>query len=215
MKRLQSVMRLGLGLSLSFLLGAGLKAQTYEETGAKLSKEEQRGRDLWFKATAGNKWHHSYVLQQRYGAPLDFYRTMGTATRGRRRKATTSPVADEEETNEAPSRPREPANGFSSVALGRCPLCGSDVVDQPKSYGCSGWKQGCKFAIWKTIAGKKISVKTAEALLKSGKSPLLRGFKSKAGNTFDAQLKLDGGEVRFDFEGGDRRGRSPKGRLRR
>ena len=115
-----------------------------------------------------------------------------------------------EETSEAPPRPRERADGFSSVALGRCPLCGSDVVDQPKSYGCSGWKQGCKFAIWKTIAGKKISLRTAQALLKRGQSPLIRGFQSKAGNAFEARLKLDGGEVRFDFGGADLRRQPPK-----
>src|SRR5205807_3544139 len=37
--------------------------------------------------------------------------------------------------------------GFSSVALGACPLCGSEVVEQEKAFGCSGWKQGCRFAI--------------------------------------------------------------------
>ncbi len=137
----------------------------------------------------------------------------GTATRGRRKKAAPSedPPAEvevEEKSSETTPRPIEQANGFSSVAMGRCPLCGSDVVDQPKSYGCSGWKQGCKFAIWKTIAGKKIGVRVAQALLKNGQSPLIRGFQSKAGKEFEARLKLDGGEVRFDF-GDARRTRPP------
>ncbi len=101
--------------------------------------------------------------------------------------------------------PRERTERFAPVALGRCPLCGSDVVEQPKSYGCSGWKQGCKFAIWKTIAGKAIGVRTAQALLKRGQSPLLKGFRSKAGKPFEARLKLEGGEVRFEFGTGDRR----------
>ncbi len=99
----------------------------------------------------------------------------------------------------------EGEDGFGAVALGPCPLCGSDVVEQEKSFGCSGWRQGCKFAIWKTIAGKSIGVRTAQALLRRGRTPLLRGFRSKAGNRFDARLKLDGGEVRFDFDDGDRR----------
>ncbi len=84
------------------------------------------------------------------------------------------------------------------------------MIEQEKSFGCSGWKQGCKFAIWKTIAGKAIGVRTAQALLKQGRTPLLRGFRSRAGNRFEARLKLDGGEVRFDFDGGDGR-RPPKG----
>ena len=86
------------------------------------------------------------------------------------------------------------------MSFGRCPRCGSEVVEQPKSYGCSGWQQGCKFAIWKTIAGKRISARTAQALLRRGRSQVLKGFKSKSGRAFDARLKLDQGEVRFDFE---------------
>jgi DNA topoisomerase-3 len=96
------------------------------------------------------------------------------------------------------------------MALGPCPLCGSDVVEQPKSYGCTGWKtQGCRFAVWKTIAGKAIGVRTAQALLKSGQSPLLKGFRSKAGKPFEARLKLEGGEVRFDFGANNRPKRQP------
>jgi DNA topoisomerase-3 len=39
----------------------------------------------------------------------------------------------------------------------------------------------------------------ARALLEQGRSPLLKGFASKSGRPFDARLKLEGGEVRFDF----------------
>ncbi len=92
-----------------------------------------------------------------------------------------------------------PATGFGSVAIGPCPLCKSEVVEQDKSYGCSGWRQGCKFVIWRTIAGRRISVRAAQALLRLGRTPLLKGFESKAGKTFEARLKLDAGEVRFDF----------------
>jgi DNA topoisomerase-3 len=93
------------------------------------------------------------------------------------------------------------AQPFASPALGACPRCGKDVVEGPKSFGCSGWRDGCKFAIWKTIAGKTITVRTAQALIKKGKSPLLKGFASRSGKSFDARLKLDGDEVRFDFGG--------------
>ena len=81
-----------------------------------------------------------------------------------------------------------------------CPLCGSEVVDQAKSYACSGWRRGCKFAIWKTIAGKRITARTVQALLKQGRSPALKGFRSKSRKSFEARLKLEGGEVRFDFD---------------
>ena len=34
-------------------------------------------------------------------------------------------------------------------SLGSCPLCGKPVIENKKAYGCSGWKEGCKFVIWK------------------------------------------------------------------
>ena len=84
--------------------------------------------------------------------------------------------------------------------LGQCPLCGKDVIEQPKAYGCSGWREGCKLTIWKSIAGKRIPATIAKTLLKAGETAKLKGFKSKAGKPFEAKLKLEAGEVRFVFE---------------
>lgn len=91
------------------------------------------------------------------------------------------------------------AGSTTSTGLGNCPLCGAKVQEQPKSYSCSNWKAGCKFAIWKRIAGKKISSSMARALLTRGQTSRLKGFKSKAGKSFDARLKLVDGKVAFDF----------------
>ena len=114
-----------------------------------------------------------------------------SAPRTRRRGASSGKLAGEPAS--------ATATGFAPVALGPCPLCQSEVVEQEKSYRCSGWRQGCKFAIWKTIAGKRISVRTAQALLRQGRTPVFNGFKSKSGKPFEARLKLEAGEVRFDF----------------
>ena len=59
--------------------------------------------------------------------------------------------------------------------------------------------QGCKFVIWKTIAGKKIGVRIATMLLRKGETNRLKGFKSKGGKSFDARLKLVDGKVELDF----------------
>ncbi len=116
---------------------------------------------------------------------------------GRKAPRTARPKKASGATGGAP--PREPATGFAPVALGPCPLCKSEVVEQEKSYGCSGWKHGCRFTIWKTIAGKKIGVRTAQLLLREGRSSLLKGFESRSGKPFEARLKLEGAAVRFDF----------------
>ncbi|GAB5561314.1 MAG: DNA topoisomerase 3 [Synoicihabitans sp.] len=88
-----------------------------------------------------------------------------------------------------------------SDALGDCPVCGGDVVVGKKAYGCSNWKNGCSFVVWKTIAQKEITPEIAKQLLTAGHTELLEGFTSKAGKLFEAKLKVIGGEVKFDFSG--------------
>jgi DNA topoisomerase-3 len=84
-------------------------------------------------------------------------------------------------------------------ALGKCPTCGGDVVVGKKAYGCSNWRNGCKFVIWKTMAQKEIPLGAAQELLQTGSTATITGFKSKAGKDFDAKLKIVNGEVKFDF----------------
>ncbi len=84
-------------------------------------------------------------------------------------------------------------------SLGVCPTCDGDIVVGAKAYGCSNWRNGCKFVIWKTMAQREISQEEAQQLLSSGTTETLSGFKSKAGKDFDAKLKVLNGEVKFDF----------------
>jgi hypothetical protein len=55
--------------------------------GAKgLTPSERAGREIWFKATAGNDRFHTYVFQQRLGVLIDWNRVLNTASRGERFK---------------------------------------------------------------------------------------------------------------------------------
>ncbi len=97
-----------------------------------------------------------------------------------------------------------PEEHGDKTPLGGCPKCGSAVVETNKAYGCSAWKSGCKFAIWKTISGKRISAPQARQLLTRGHTGKLKGFKSKAGKSYSASLALDADhKVRIEF--GERR----------
>jgi DNA topoisomerase-3 len=99
---------------------------------------------------------------------------------------------------------RNGAGKSSSGQIGDCPKCGAPVVETKKAYGCSAWKEkGCKFAIWKTVAGKRLTEAQARQLLKEGKTAQLKGFKSKAGKPFSAALALDG-DYRVKLEFGER-----------
>src|SRR5918997_4168932 len=110
--------------------------------------------------------------------------------------------AKEGEKVTAPAKPG--GNGTGGVPLGACPSCGSPVVETKKSYGCSAWKSGCKFAIWKTVSGKRISVAQARQLLAKGRTGQLKGFKSKAGKPYSAALVFDTEhKVRLEFGGQD------------
>lgn len=79
--------------------------------------------------------------------------------------------------------------------LGLCPECGAGVIESPKAYGCSDWKGGCKFAIWKNdryLASmkKKPNKKMVRELLTNGKA-YVNGLVSKKGNVFDAILSYE------------------------
>jgi DNA topoisomerase-3 len=106
--------------------------------------------------------------------------------------------AKEGEKVAAPAKPG--GSGTGGVPLGACPSCGSPVVETKKSYGCSAWKSGCKFAIWKIVSGKRVSEAQAKQLLTKGRTGQLKGFKSKAGKLYAATLVLDKEhKVRLEF----------------
>ncbi|MEO8703999.1 MAG: DNA topoisomerase, partial [Kofleriaceae bacterium] len=93
----------------------------------------------------------------------------------------------------SPVTPIAPASG----PVGRCPRCRGEVVDQARAYACTGT---CGFAIVKKLAGHVLAVEVIRALLAGGRSPLVRGFRSKKGKAFAAVLVLDEQhEVRFEF----------------
>ncbi len=75
-------------------------------------------------------------------------------------------------------------------SIGICPKCGKKVLEYQKSFSCESGKGGCGFVIWKTTASKAISKAQAVKLLAKGKTDLIKGFTSKAGKPFDANLVL-------------------------
>lgn len=85
-------------------------------------------------------------------------------------------------------------------AVGICPLCGSEVRKNPRGYGCSGYKGGCKFFVASPLAGKRLSDNQVATLLEKGKTNLIKGFTAKSGKKFDARLQLNEGKVEFAFD---------------
>lgn len=91
--------------------------------------------------------------------------------------------------------------GFYGDKVGKCPLCGKSVIRNRFGYGCTGYKDGCKFKISGTICQRDISFANVKSLLETGKTGKIEGFVSKkSGKTFFAYLKLDENKnVVFEF----------------
>jgi DNA topoisomerase-3 len=96
---------------------------------------------------------------------------------------------------------RQSDTGFFGDLVGKCPLCGSDLKRQRNFYGCSGYKNGCKFSVNISICGRVISIAHLKELIEEGRTSVIAGFVSpRSGKSFDAALKLENGRAVFDFE---------------
>lgn len=110
----------------------------------------------------------------------------------------------EREISEVFHRPSEPPEtdkdtGFFGDIVGKCPLCGKDVIRYKNGYSCSGYKEGCEFSVYGFLCHRVISKSNMQMLLETGRSSKIKGFISKNGKSFDAYLKLEEGKVVFDF----------------
>ncbi|MBE6663877.1 MAG: DNA topoisomerase III [Ruminococcaceae bacterium] len=103
--------------------------------------------------------------------------------------------------NSKDAEPEKDTNiGIFGEVVGKCPLCERDVIRTKFGYGCTGYKEGCKFSINKSICKRVISLSNVKMLLATGKTSKIQGFVSKNGKSFDAVLRLDeNGKVVFDF----------------
>ncbi|CAM2782286.1 type IA DNA topoisomerase [Paenibacillus sediminis] len=74
--------------------------------------------------------------------------------------------------------------------LAPCPRegCGGQIIEGRKGYGCTHYKQGCGFVIWKEFSGKKITGTMLKSLLEQGSTKVLT-FKTVQGD-FKGRIKL-------------------------
>ena len=95
----------------------------------------------------------------------------------------------------------------SCEQLGRCPKCGTAVIDTPKRHTCInalGDKAACDFSISRHILSRPIEAAEVRQLLTDGKTELLQGFVSKRNNRkFAAHLTMNltdkSGKLGFEF----------------
>ena len=77
-----------------------------------------------------------------------------------------------------------------------CPICGKAIIEgkakdgKPANYYCSGYKDGCKFSVRKSINGKTITKTNLKDLIEKGRTREIKGFVSNKGKEFSAYLVL-------------------------
>ncbi|MCL4322574.1 MAG: topoisomerase C-terminal repeat-containing protein [Deltaproteobacteria bacterium] len=89
----------------------------------------------------------------------------------------------------------------------KCPNCEGTIIENNKWFECENHHYdkesksntgSCDFAVYREVAGKKLSSKTFQKLL-GGEVIFVEGLKRKNGEEFDTKLKLDAEEHKIVF----------------
>ncbi len=79
-----------------------------------------------------------------------------------------------------------------------CPKCGGEIHEKYRQYQCV--KDGCDFAVWKTLCSRMFEPEEVEKLITEKVIGPLQGFRSKQGFPFAAVLKMNAEhKIEFDF----------------
>jgi DNA topoisomerase-3 len=80
-----------------------------------------------------------------------------------------------------------------------CPKCKNQLLIREKIVKCPDDK--CGWVQFRLVCGIQLKIADIESLINKGKTPLIKGMKSKAGKNFNAFIVLnDKGETNFEFE---------------
>ena len=78
----------------------------------------------------------------------------------------------------------------------KCPLCGKPIQENSKAFGCSAWREGCRFTLWKDGlkrgGGPILTEKLVQLILEKG---------SVKGST--GLIEMKDGQLRFTPNGAD------------
>ncbi len=116
------------------------------------------------------------------------------------RPAANRPTANRPAANRPAAGARKPTSPASNALLD-CPRCRrGTLITGARGWGCSRWRDGCRFVIWFETAGRKLTAKQLRDLVTRGKTRKARF--TRQGSEVDGRLVLDpsadGGAARFE-----------------
>ena len=107
------------------------------------------------------------------------------------KKATSKSQLEAKVTKAAKASSKKSSSKTDNTSLGKCPVCGSDVVETEKGFLCTNY-QTCKYGIFKddkylALFKKKPNKTMVKSILKKGEAKV-KSLTDKNGNKFDAIL---------------------------
>lgn len=91
----------------------------------------------------------------------------------------------------APGKQTAPRKRAETVPGAKCPLCGSDVLETERAFGCSQWRKGCGFTVWKNAAERS----GGRAINRADLASLLRGESCEKGGV---RVRLINGATKLE-----------------
>lgn len=134
------------------------------------------------------------------GLVIDLEPPTREAQRGTKPPASSAAASATPTSTGSDKKPR--AKRAKPEGLPACPTCGADLVEGQRGFGCSAWRTGCRFVIWKEIGGKKISASIVRTLVEKGRTRVLKGFRSPDGSPASGKLVLENGQASLEIEAG-------------
>lgn len=107
------------------------------------------------------------------------------------KKALSKSQLEAKATKSAKASSKKSSSKTDNTSLGKCPVCGSDVVETEKGFLCTNY-QTCKYGIFKddkylALYKKKPNKTMVKSILKKGEAKV-KSLTDKNGNKFDAIL---------------------------
>jgi DNA topoisomerase-3 len=120
------------------------------------------------------------VRKQARASKTDFEGENAPEATGKRGSTSTKTAARGDGAPKAPAKKRapaaKPAGDGASTFIATCPRpgCGGSLFMGRKGYGCSHYKEGCSFVIWKESFGRSLTDTQVQALVQKGKTTKLK-----------------------------------------